>query len=145
VNICLTQADAVEPFDDEHALAAQLVMQPRERHRYAAPDGTLLARPGGGHGCHVARLDPEVELLAHGGGESLGQRHHAVRTRPAGAALEPGRHAQQDVQVLLDGGTDPGALDLDRDLGVRAALPPPAQVRAQPVPDRDPGDLRITP
>jgi hypothetical protein len=117
---CLPQANPVQPFDDEHVLAAQLVIKRRERHRYAAPDGSLLGRPARGHGGHVACLNPEVELLPHGRGESLGQGYQAVCARPAGAALELGRNAQHDVQVLFDGGPDTRALDLHRDLGVRA-------------------------
>src|SRR5262249_14108704 len=105
---------------DEYVLAAHLVIKRRQRHQHAVPDGPLLGRPGGRHGGHVARLDPEVEFLPHGGGESLGQGHEAVRTRPAGTALELGRDAHQDVQVLLDGGPDTRALHLHRDLGVRA-------------------------
>jgi len=91
-----------------------------QHHRDAARDGTLLVPPGGGDGRHVAGLHPEVELFPHGGGEPAGHAGRADRTRPAGAVLERVRQAQQDVQVLVDGGPDPGALDLHGHLGVRA-------------------------
>ena len=76
------------------------------------PDGPLLGGPGGGDGGHVACLYPEVEFFPHGGGEAAGHADRADRTCPAGAALEPGRQALQDVQVLFDRGPDPRALDL---------------------------------
>ena len=117
---CRAQADPVQPFDDEHVLGAQLLIHGGKHHRDAARDGTLLAGPGGGDGRHVARLHPEVELFPHGGGEPAGHAGRADRTRPAGAVLERVRQAQQDVQVLVDGGPDPGALDLHGHLGVRA-------------------------
>ena len=96
-------------------------MHGRQHHQDVSPHGTLLARPGGSDGCHVACLHPEVELFPHGSGESPGNPGRADRTRPAGAVLEPDRQAQQDVQVLFDGGTDPRALNLHGHLGARAA------------------------
>jgi hypothetical protein len=98
-------------------------------------DDPLLTGPGGGHGGRVAGLHPEVEFFTHGGGESTGHRGRADRTRPAGAALEPDRQPLQDVQILFDGGPDPGTLDLYRHLGVRTAT------AAQPGPV-DLGDRR---
>jgi hypothetical protein len=103
-------------------LGAQLLIHGGKRHRNAAPDGPLLTRPRDGHGRRVAGLHPEVEFFPHGSGESTGQAGRADPTRPAGAALEPDRQPLQDVQVLLYGGPDPGALDLHRHLGVHTAV-----------------------
>jgi hypothetical protein len=77
------QADPVQPFDEEHMLGAQLLVHGGEHHRDAAPYGALLARPGGGDGCHVACLDAEVELFPHGSGEPAGHAGRADRARPA--------------------------------------------------------------
>ena len=117
-----TQADPIQPFDDEHVLGAQLLMHGGKRHRNAALDGPLLTGPVGGHGGRVAGLHPEVEFFPHGGGEATGHGDRADRTRPAGAALEPDRQPLQDVQVLFDGGPDSGSLDLHRYLGVHTAV-----------------------
>ena len=117
---CCAQADPVQPVDDEHVLGAQLLMHSWKHHRDAAADGTLLARPGGSDRRHVACRHPEVEFFSHGGGEPAGQADRADRTRPLGAVLEPDRQAQQDVQVLLDSGADPWALNLHGHLGTRA-------------------------
>jgi hypothetical protein len=101
-------------------------MHSRQHHRDAAPDGMLLIRPGSSHRGHVPCLDPEVEFFPHRGGKSAGQADCADRTRPASAALEPDRQAQQDVQVLFHGGADPRALNLYSYLGIRV------DVAAQP-------------
>ena len=45
--------------------------------------------------------------------------HHADRTRPASAVLEPDRQAEQDVEVLFDGSPDSRPLNLNRHLGTR--------------------------
>ena len=51
---------------------------------------------------------PGSRVLPGCGGKPAGDADRADRARPAGALLEPGRQAQQDVQVLLNGGADPG-------------------------------------
>ena len=114
------QANPVQPFDDEHVLGAQLLIHAGQHHRDAA-----ARRPAAG----PARWRPRRPCCVPPPGSrappawrrrTRGPRRPADRTRPAGAALKLGRQAQQDVQVLFDGGADPGALDLHRHLGVRA-------------------------
>ena len=82
-----------------------------------APDGLLLAGPGGGYGRRVACFYAEVEFFPNRGGESAGDADRPDRSRPASAILQPDGQAQQDIQVLLDGGPDAGTLNLHRHRG----------------------------
>jgi len=114
------QVDPVQPFDNEHVLGGQPLMQRGQYHRGAVRGASLLARPGGRDRGHIAGLHPEIEFFPHGGGEPANYLGRADRAGPPGAILKPDRQAEQDVQVLFDGRTDPWPLDLHRHLGAQA-------------------------
>jgi len=73
---------------------------------------------------HVARLDPEVELLAHGGGEAPRQIDGSHGARPAGLRLQRAGDAADNVQVALDDWSNVRALDLHDHVGARMQAGP---------------------
>jgi hypothetical protein len=90
------QRPPVEAFHHQYPLGAERLAGHRD------PDsgrGTDAGR--GGHRRHVALFHPQVELLAQGSGETLGEPGGADGPAPAGAALQPGREPPGDVQVPL--------------------------------------------
>jgi hypothetical protein len=106
-----SQRRPVQPLHDQDPFGAQRPMRDGDPHR-AVPAGAR-----GRHRRHVARLDPEVQLLADRVGEAVGQVADADRPRPAGAALQRPCQPRHDVQVALDHRADPGPLHLHGHLG----------------------------
>ena len=108
----VVEGEPVQPLHHQHTCRHQVGVGSRD-------DVASLVEVGerGGHVEHRVGFEAEVELLGDRVGEHLDERRGVGQRRDRDTADQERRQPGHDLEVLVDGGSDPGALHLDDHLG----------------------------